>query len=223
MAENQWFPISTPPYLIFLSDYFLMFFYFRMVGSWIIGTFTENYSMLTITNLTISASTREEYRKKLITHFLNEAHGTSKEASQYRYIVQTLSDGNKVYLQRPTNLNKGFDFEVRVTNVQFHLGKHGDVISTGNRPSHNDIFVDLREKKKGDADLFRNLFPLINKVYNCEDITLNEIKQFDFKSGISTETILYVIKWLFIEQDVTYWNWSGRAMLYRGLSEIWEE
>lgn len=81
----------------------------------------------------------------------------------------------------------------------------------------------MREKKKGDADLFRNLFPLINKVYNCEDITLNEIKQFDFKSGISTETILYVIKWLFIEQDVTYWNWSGRAMLYRGLSEIWEE
>ena len=32
--------------------------------------------------------------------------------------------------------------------------------------------------------------------------------------------ILLAIKWLFIEQDITYWNWSGRNMLYNHLIEM---
>lgn len=40
-----------------------------------------------------------------------------------------------------------------------------------------------------------------------------------FNVGQPIETILKVVKWLFIEQDVTYWNWSGRSMLYSGLRE----
>lgn len=28
------------------------------------------------------------------------------------------------------------------------------------------------------------------------------------------------LKWLFIEQDVTYWNRSGRTMLYKSLSKL---
>jgi len=31
--------------------------------------------------------------------------------------------------------------------------------------------------------------------------------------------ILLAIKWLFIEQDITYWNWSGRNMLMNSLKD----
>ena len=29
----------------------------------------------------------------------------------------------------------------------------------------------------------------------------------------------YAIKWLFMEQDCAYWNYSGRQMLFSGLNE----
>jgi len=31
------------------------------------------------------------------------------------------------------------------------------------------------------------------------------------------ETILLTVKWLFMEQDCAYWNYSGRAMFYSAL------
>ena len=40
-----------------------------------------------------------------------------------------------------------------------------------------------------------------------------------FEMGIEIEGILKIVKWLFLEQDVTYWNYSGRAMLYQSLKD----
>ena len=34
------------------------------------------------------------------------------------------------------------------------------------------------------------------------------------------DMICKCIKWLFIEQDITYWNWSGRNMLYNGIKNV---
>ena len=39
-------------------------------------------------------------------------------------------------------------------------------------------------------------------------------------AGLIILIILLAIKWLFIEQDITYWNWSGRNMLYNHLIEM---
>jgi hypothetical protein len=33
------------------------------------------------------------------------------------------------------------------------------------------------------------------------------------KVGLPPDQLLYIIKWLFIEQDVTYWLQTGRDML----------
>ena len=171
----------------------------------------------------IVATTREEYRRKLINLFLDEEHGSLEDVNYYYYTVEKLSDGNEIYLKRPTALNKGVDFEVRVSNVQFRYGKYGNVISTGNRPSHNDILNDLRLKMIESKESYNKLFDLITKIYNCENVTNEELLGLSFVNGISVEIILYVLKWLFIEQDITYWNRSGRAMLYSGICDIWEE
>lgn len=174
-------------------------------------------------DVNILANSREEYREKLIKLFLEEKHGTLNDVNYYYYTVEKLSDGNVIYLKRPTSLNKGVDFEVRVSNVQFRFGKYGNIISTGNRPSHNDILNDLKIKKAESKEEYNNLFKIITKIYKCEKFTFNEINILHFTKGKSVEIILYVLKWLFIEQDITYWNRSGREMLYSEIYNLWED
>jgi hypothetical protein len=37
--------------------------------------------------------------------------------------------------------------------------------------------------------------------------------------GLPPDQLLYIIKWLFIEQDLTYWNQTGRDMLMRAIEQ----
>lgn len=177
--------------------------------------------MATSITLSINASDRASYRRQLISEFLNEQAGTINSVTEYYYYVDVLQNGNRIYLKRPTALNKGVDFEVRVENTQFRYGIHGNVISTGNRPSHDDIYRDLEAKKTENPSEFARLRDLLDKTYTCTPIPDSEYSGFSFLSGHSVETIFKSLKWLFIEQDITYWNRSGRAMLYNGLSSIW--
>jgi hypothetical protein len=54
--------------------------------------------------------------------------------------------------------------------------------------------------------------------------TLDSLKGIVFKDYEGTahpiEIILLAIKWLFIEQDITYWNWSGRDMLWGHIQTV---
>ena len=36
----------------------------------------------------------------------------------------------------------------------------------------------------------------------------------EFSAGLPADHILKTIKWLFIEQDIRYWNYSGRNMTW---------
>ena len=58
---------------------------------------------------------RSQMRQALISCFLNEAPGTGRDnnASRYQYNVEAYG-GYGIYLKRPTQLNKGFDFTVNV-------------------------------------------------------------------------------------------------------------
>ncbi|MBR3744158.1 MAG: hypothetical protein IKN31_03510, partial [Bacteroidales bacterium] len=80
--------------------------------------------MATVIQATIIENTRADYRRTLTELFLNESNGVAWAPSKYEYQVETDNAGNTIYLKRPTNLNKGFDFEVRVSNVRFkHVSK----------------------------------------------------------------------------------------------------
>jgi hypothetical protein len=171
--------------------------------------------------LNIKAKDRTSYRRELINEFLKEMPGSRTSVTEYFYFVETLQTGNRIYLKRPTSLNKGVDFEVRIENTQFRYGKSGNIISTGNRPSHNDIAEDLRAKKNENPIEFKRLKNLLDKTYNCQPILDEEYVSYSFSVGYSVEIVFKTLKWLFIEQDITYWNRSGRAMLYDGLLKIW--
>lgn len=178
------------------------------------------FNMITIHTVTIIEKTRADYRRTLTELFLSEAPGAAGIPTKYEYNVETDNAGNIIYLKRPTNLNKGFDFEVRVSNMRFkHINKNGR-ISYSNRPSHDNIIDDLAEKKAEDSSQFTLLLTVIDAIFNCVEIDPQIYCKFSFRSGYPVDMICKCIKWLFIEQDITYWNWSGRNMLYNGIKNV---
>ena len=161
-------------------------------------------------------SSRKEWRKSLILEFLKEEAGTGKGelASRYRYYVEILKNGEKIYLNRPATLNYGMDFTVHLENTQFRLqGPARDM------PSHSNIIDDLKQKQLENFCEYEKVKKILNKLYNCEFVNEEEYSNIYFAIGIEIEGILKIIKWLFLEQDVTYWNYSGRAMLYQSLKD----
>lgn len=155
--------------------------------------------------------TRNEVRKRVLEVLMDEIPGTGAGnlSSKYTYFVEKLSDGNRIYLTRPAFLNKGFDFVVRVENTDYgHKGAYKNV------PSHKDISADLELKKEENPEMYKKFYELLKKVFECHDISEEEYKSIHFETGFSAEHILKVIKWLFIEQDIAYWSYSGRNMTW---------
>ncbi len=161
-------------------------------------------------------TSRVELRQMVVTRFLKEEPGLGggDDASHYRYNVETLNDGRRVYLTRPAYLKKGFDFRINV---------EGTVFQTGHEyPKHDDIFDDLRLKRQEKTALCTRLHRAIERVYNCEDPEniLLEYQDIKFNAGHPIDLILKVIKWFLIEQDIRDWNYSGRMMFKNGIDDI---
>lgn len=178
--------------------------------------------MFNIIEYRLKASTRKEIREELVSLFLQEKSGWDfKEGkSSYRYNVEQVKQ-YIIYLQRPAPLNKGFDFIVKVENMYFKL----DDGRRHRNPSHNDIFTILSTYQRYFTKEYSVIKGLIHRIFECENSNIVEsvkdLPPFTNYDGeeIPIAIILYCIKWLFIEQDITYWNWSGRRMLFKGLQD----
>lgn len=165
----------------------------------------------------LTSKNRFEIRKELILKFIEENPGTGKgkKASRYRYNVETYKEYG-IYLKRPTSLNKGFDFTVNIDGLSFKKKRR---YST---PSHADIINALINCKENYLNEFSKVMNAINEIYNCTSPNLNNINAYfyDFENQKHPiQIILLSIKWLLIEQDCAYWNYSGRAMFYNKLKE----
>ena len=161
-------------------------------------------------------TSRVELRKIVVSQFLEEKPGLGggDNASHYRYNVETLSDGRRIYLTRPAYLKKGFDFRINVEGTVFQT-RH-------EYPKHDDIFDDLRLKKQENPAMCKRLHQAMERVHNCEDPEdiLPECANIKFNAGHPVDLILKVIKWFLIEQDIRDWNYSGRQMFKNGIDEI---
>ena len=62
--------------------------------------------------------------------------------------------------------------------------------------------------------MYARLYQLLLKVYECHDVSDEEMAGICFNNGLPVDHILKAIKWLFIEQDIRYWNYSGRNMTW---------
>lgn len=165
-----------------------------------------------ITHFFSNEGNRNDVRMRVVNLLATEVPGTGNgdNASKYIYYVEILNNGDRVYLQRPANLHNGFDFLVCVENTNY--AKTGE--RRRNYPKHEDLSIDLAEKKEQDPDMYVRLYELLKKVYECHDVTDSEMDKIYFETGLPVDHILKTIKWLFIEQDIRYWNYSGRSMTW---------
>lgn len=151
---------------------------------------------------------RKQIRVFVINTWLQEAEG-----QKYRYFVETLANNKRIYLERPARLNKGCDFIIFIED--FNLAQNGN----DKPPNHKILFELLNEIKTSSSHKdWETLKNLITCVYNCENI-------FDGnKYSLEVERVLKLAKWFFIEQDVTYWSYFGRNMLYGELQKkLWQD
>ena len=160
---------------------------------------------------------RECKRISLIHCFLTEKPGTGngKDSSRYQYNVETYGNYG-IFLKRPTWLNKGFDFTVNIQGLYFKKNKRYS------NPSHQDIFDALTYCQSISPSEYDQVKSAVVDIYNCRDIDMSHIHaSFCDFAGVShpIQIILLAIKWLFMEQDCAYWNYSGRMMFYHGLGE----
>lgn len=157
--------------------------------------------------------TREGLRRKTVEAFLKEQRGFNRyEETKYHYIVERLKDKRRIYLKRPTR-RCGFDFEIYV---------QGFTNSEDTRYTFREIVNDLRNKLLEDPNRFQVLYKAVERIYGCEetDLVINDYANMTFRTGEKVETILKLLKWMFIEQDLQYWNHSGRNILKTWLDSI---
>lgn len=155
-------------------------------------------------NLKASDSTRKGLRRRVLDAWLEE-----EENSRYRYNVETCLDGKKVYLLRPTWLNKGLDFQI---NLDGFKSKSQEA------PKHGDLISDLEDKNHESPERYKKLRKAIDEVNGCvePDRALKKYPNLAFKSGLPVDTVLKLLKWLFL----TYWNNSGRRMFMNAIKDI---
>lgn len=166
------------------------------------------------------SGSRIEARREIVELFLNEQYGTGKGelSSKYEYTVEQYSETYSILLKRPAALNKGFDFVVHVSGMYFKSTKRHT------NPSHDDIIQTLQQVKYSLSEVqYEKIKICIRNVYNLQEFDVSFISDIYFTDCDNQQRpiviIILAIKWLFIEQDVTYWNWSGRAMLMKKLKD----
>lgn len=169
-------------------------------------------------DLKIDCESREEIRQELIYRFLQEepGTGTGKKATIYIYHVESYRNF-QVTLTRPTFLNHGFDFQVRNPDVDYDN-------RTKTMPKHSDIYDILKQKKKENPLFYSEIVPRIRDCFRKSNPGFYEWQSLGYFSDhqnkrIPLELLILSLKWLFIEQDINYWNYSGRNKLYSELSE----
>ena len=162
---------------------------------------------LNVVNVKMRLTDRVKIREEMLGHWMQEKPGTHTLRNVYRYNVETLADGSGIYLLRPARLNKGCDFVIYCEN--FLRFKNGNP----KPPQQRTIVAELDVLTSISADHKVEILTALRRVWDCEDVDIIVANLSPFQGNIQAERMLKLAKWLFIEQDVTYWTESGRQML----------
>jgi len=154
--------------------------------------------------------------RKVVNTFIKTEYRKKGKGVIFHYPVENLPDG-QLFIIRPGH-KKNFDFKVEVA-VDCRLGEG----------SHIEIARDLRNKKQENQQKFEDLLNAITEIYNCAEndvdrvLTTYSYLDKSFKTGAKVEVILKVVKWLFIMEDIVYWDNEGRAFLFNFLRYVAKE
>src|SRR3989442_15091263 len=102
----------------------------------------ERQSTFRELTIEVQAGTRAELRATMLSYWVRELPGAANVRNKYRYNVEKLADGSRIYLMRPTRLNKGCDFVIHCEN--FLTFKNGN----SRPPSQTDLVLELEKTLK---------------------------------------------------------------------------
>src|SRR5581483_9901109 len=87
-------------------------------------------------------------------------------------------------------------------------------------PSHEILVQELETCIAGNSILAERIRNVVWKVFNCEPISplVAELAP-HCQNTLQIERALKLMKWLFIEQDVTYWTETGRWKTFALIEE----
>lgn len=159
---------------------------------------------------------RHNIVKKVVNTFIKTEYRKKGKGITFRYPVENLPNGH-LFIARPGH-KKNFDFKVEVPTI-LGLGNGG----------HMEIAMDIKEKGRENQQKFNELLDAVARIYNCLENDVNRILTIyphlneSFKTGAKVEVILKVVKWLFIMEDIVYWDNEGRAFLFNFLRYVAKE
>lgn len=162
--------------------------------------------------LNIDNLTRQQIRSKLLQTWEAETQGSG----QYRYNVEECADSSKIYLLRPANLNKGCDFVIVSENfLKFKNGKDKP-------PKHADVLELIRDVLSQNPTLKSEFISAADRIYICQNTcdVFSEYPNLIATQECKAERALKLLKWMWIEQDITYWTGDGRQMLKSHIDEL---
>lgn len=158
---------------------------------------------------------RHEIVKKVVNIFISTEFSDRGQGIQFWYPVENLPDGKQLFIKRPGGLQKwNFDFKVNV-EPDMGLGKG----------THKEIELDFQNKKTENQAKYPELLIALTQVYYCTNDIDEMLKSMpdlesSFKTGAKVNVLLKVVKWMFIMEDIVYWNFKGRTKLYEYLMEL---
>jgi len=179
----------------------------------------------------VKTEDRFQIVKEVVNKFIDFEKDIKGKGIKFKYPVEKLSNNQKLYIKRPGR-KKNFDFKVDIPKN-----------SGLKRGSHDEIALVLRYLKEKNSDLFKKVWDIIRYLYKCKNNNVDEmLKQIPnskhvvcveikkptktlenlikLKMEIDLEYMLKIIKWLFIMEDVFYWDYEGRATLYNYLKYV---
>ena len=165
-------------------------------------------------SLSVDNLSREKIREKVLQTWMEERPGIG----QYRYDVEKCRDGSGIYLLRPASLNKGCDFViVSESYLKFQNGNDKP-------PKHSDVFELILSAVGNNGDKGAAFYDAAREVYGCKspDTVLSKHDILRDDPNCNFERALKLLKWMWIEQDITYWTRQGRQMLWDSLDSMME-
>jgi hypothetical protein len=155
--------------------------------------------------------------KKVVNTFIKTEYQRKGKGIGFHYPVEKLPKGETLCIARPGR-KKNFDFKVDV------VPDHGFGDGT-----HKEIAADLKRKRKENKRKFEMLLAAITEIYNCVesdvDVLLKKHRGLkkSFRTGGPAGSLLKILKWMFIMEDIIYWDNEGRAFLFNALRYVTQE
>lgn len=157
---------------------------------------------------------RFEIIKKVVNAFIDFEKDKKERGIEFRYPVEDLSNGEKLYIHRP-GVKWNFDFKVEIPiNCGLEEGRH------------DQIALFLRKIKKQNEEELNKLWEMISNLYHCKDNDVDSMLRKNpivYEKPPKDDILLKVIKWLFIMEDIIYWHYEGRAFLYNFFAYVINE